>query len=206
MTLPFPRKRRSTIAAGALLLSILGASPALADSQRAREMRTDRGAAERTLDRATALARGTSSADGRELTPELAGLAARLPALAPAEREAAEDLLARPTNPAQTGQPGGPYTVPSSSGYTAPFCFHWVNSTEDAPPPADANGNGAPDYIERMADVFEHVYGKENGVSTEGGLWWREPISDGALGGCTDDGWEGRTDVYVKDIGKLGLY
>ena len=52
-----------------------------------------------------------------------------------------------------------------------------------------------------MADVFETVYEREHDD-----LGWLEPISDGALGGCTEDAWEGRTDVYLKDLGKLGLY
>ena len=90
--------------------------------------------------------------------------------------------------------------------WTPHFCFNWVETTGDAPSPADADDSGFPDYIEQLADVFERSYDVEHGATSEGGLWWREPISDGTRGGCTADGWEGRTDVYVKNIGALGLY
>ena len=139
--------------------------------------------------------------NGHDLSPTLATLAGRLPALAPGDREAAEELLARPTD-GSPGQPGGPYTVGAVQAWSPHFCFTWVEATADAPSLVDNDGNDFPDYIEQLADVFETSYDRQHAGTTEGGLWWREPISDGTLGGCTADGWEGRTDVYVKNIGR----
>ena len=104
-----------------------------------------------------------------------------------------------PTTP--PGQPGGPYTAPSTEAANAYFCFHWVESGDDAPPGSDGNLNTIPPYIQEVANVFGEVIQREHGD-----LEWREPISDGALGGCTWDGKQGRTDIYLKDLGQLGLY
>jgi hypothetical protein len=115
----------------------------------------------------------------------LADLAARAPALPPAERAIAAALLARPTDGSQTGQRGGPYTVPAVSAYSDHFCFHWVTTTADEPSLADGNGDAFPDYVEELADVFETSCRRQHAATTEGGLWWREPISDGTRGGWT---------------------
>ena len=206
MNLSFsPHARRLSVAAGALSLMLAAGSPALA-ADHATQLRSDRPGAERALRGAESLARGSGVRDGRELTPALATLAARLPALSPADRAAASQLLARPTDPNQTGQPGGPYTVPDVQAYSQHYCYHWVTSTADAPSLADVDGDGFPDYIADLADTFETVYAREHKWPADGGLGWAEPKSDGARGGCDWNGEQGLTDVYVKDIGKLGLY
>ena len=195
-----PLLRRLPVAAGALLVGLLAVSPAQAASDRAERLRTDRAGAERALRQAADLARGAGVSRGRELTPALAAVYGRSAALAADDREAAEKLLARPTDNTP-GQPGGPYTAPSTEAANAYFCFHWVESGDDAPPGSDGNLNTIPPYIQEVANVFGEVIERENGD-----LDWLEPISDGALGGCTWDGKEGRTDIYLKDLGKLGLY
>jgi hypothetical protein len=86
------------------------------------------------------------------------------------------------------------YTVPEapkSPSCTRHFCVHWVAEGIDAPNPADANGNGVPDYVERVQAVAEHVYSIENGK-----LGWRDPKCDGRKGGgrC-------KTDIYLDEIG-----
>ncbi|MBS1676959.1 MAG: hypothetical protein JST08_06200 [Actinobacteria bacterium] len=92
--------------------------------------------------------------------------------------------------------------VPSRNSYTVPeapkspacgahFCVHWVDQGLDAPRPKDTNGDGIPDYVERVLAVAEHVHQIENGK-----LGWREPLSDGTLGGG-----HGKTDVYLAEIG-----
>jgi Family of unknown function (DUF6055) len=68
---------------------------------------------------------------------------------------------------------------------------HWVAEGIDAPDLADANGDGVPDYVERVQAVAEHVHSVENGK-----LGWREPKSDGRKGGG-----HGKTDIYLDQIG-----
>src|SRR4051812_4531905 len=195
-----PLARRLSVAAGALaLVLVTGSSASAADH--GRQLRADRPGAERALRSAESLAGGRGVHRGRELSPALASLSARMPALSPADRADANALLARPTDPGQTGQPGGPYTVPATYAWSSHFCFHWVTTTADAPSLADANHNDFPDYVEQLADVFETVWTAEHDD-----LGWRLPKSDDARGGCDDNGDLGLTDVYVKDIGKLGLY
>ena len=203
-----PRRRWAPIATGALLAALLITGPAQAAGPSAREradaLQQDRRGAERALERAQAVAEGRGVKNGRELTGALLSLATRAPALSATERKRADGLLARPTDPGDTNQPGGPYSVTAVEAWTAHYCYHWVESTDDAPSLADANSNGFPDYIEDLADSFEAVYGVENGD-----LGWRAPATDGTLGGCAAGGQNAgpdKTDVYVKNIGDLGLY
>ncbi|MGB7588118.1 MAG: MXAN_6640 family putative metalloprotease, partial [Solirubrobacterales bacterium] len=94
---------------------------------------------------------------------------------------------------------------PARHSYTAPeaphspacsrhFCVHWVAESFDAPNPTDANGikdgDGIPDYVERVLTVAEHVQSVENGR-----LGWREPRPDGRRGGRNN-----KVDVYLKDL------
>jgi hypothetical protein len=91
---------------------------------------------------------------------------------------------------------------PNRNAYTVPeaprspdcgrnFCVHWVAEGIDAPSLADSNGDGIPDYVTRVLNVAEQVHSIENGK-----LGWREPKSDGRLGGG-----RGKTDVYLDEIG-----
>jgi hypothetical protein len=104
----------------------------------------------------------------------------------------------RPTaalRPAETVTPGRTsYSVPEAplSPDCGPhFCVHWVDQGLDAPRLKDTNGDGVPDYVERVLAVAEHVHQIENEK-----LGWREPLSDGTLGGG-----EGETDIYLAEIG-----
>jgi hypothetical protein len=138
-----------------------------------------------------------------DVTPRLKQLALDLPALRGSAHKRAVGLLARPT-PGEGGANELEYEVAEQPPFcSAHFCVHWVKTTEDAPPLADSNHDGTPDYVETMSSVFEHVYDVENVQ-----LGWRPPKSDGTRGcqgkptaACTD-----KTDVYIKEIGSQGIY
>ncbi len=86
------------------------------------------------------------------------------------------------------------YSLPEAKNSPAcsrHFCVHWVDQGLDAPSPTDKNGNGVPDFVDRVLRVAEHVHAIENGK-----LGWREPRSDGHQGGRN-----GKTDVYLSQIG-----
>jgi hypothetical protein len=86
------------------------------------------------------------------------------------------------------------YSVPEAKGSPAcsrHFCVHWVDQGLDAPSLTDRNGNGVPEFVERVLRVAEHVHQVENDK-----LGWREPRSDGRKGGRN-----GKTDVYLSQIG-----
>jgi hypothetical protein len=155
-----------------------------------------------TLHKAEAALDG-DGAKGREVTLLLKQLAVKAPALAPGEQRRAARLLARPV-PGEQAENEDPYNVPEHNPplCSAHFCIHWVDSTADAPPAADLNGNGIRDYVETMSAVFEHVYSVENDQ-----LGWRPPKSDGTRGcvaGAVDCA--GKTDVYIKEVGAEGIY
>lgn len=106
---------------------------------------------------------------------------------------------ARPTErrPRPTDDPDpnrNAYSVPEAKNSPAcsrHFCVHWVDQGLDAPNLSDKDGNGIPDFVERVLKVAEHVHEIENEK-----LGWREPRSDGRMGGRN-----GKTDVYLSEIG-----
>jgi hypothetical protein len=98
----------------------------------------------------------------------------------------------RPTDKPDPGH--SEYTVPEaprSPDCAAHFCVHWVAKSLDQPSLKDADANGIPDYVEKVLAVAEHVHTVENEE-----LGWKEPVSDGGLGGG-----RGLTDIYLTEIG-----
>jgi hypothetical protein len=151
----------------------------------------------------TALEKGRGVDAGTEITPLLKQLALKLPSLRGAERKRALGLLARPTQGQGSANELEYETAEQKPLCSDHYCVHYVRTTDDAPPLADANHNSVPDYVETMSAVFEHVYSVENGE-----LGWRPPTSDGSRGcasgappNCPD-----KTDVYIKEIGSQGIY
>jgi len=156
--------------------------------------------AERVLRRAEGLAAG-KGARRADLTAALMRLLRAYPALGEAGRARADALLARPTDrPDPAGNPWSAPEAAASPACTAHFCVHWVDTSEDAPSLRDANGisdgDGVPDYVELNQSAAEHVYAVENRR-----LGWRPPKPDGGRGGPG-----GATDIYISDIGGLGLF
>jgi Family of unknown function (DUF6055) len=131
----------------------------------------------------------------RLIGASLASLA--LLALVPASAAAGDQWVFRAPAARPTDHPDpnrNAYTVPEaprSPLCTRHFCVHWVAVGIDAPDLADANADGVPDFVERVAAVAEHVYSIENEE-----LGWRDPKSDGRKGGG-----RGKTDVYLAQIG-----
>jgi hypothetical protein len=156
------------------------------------------------LHKAQAALTGSGTRRPTDVTPLLKRLALGLPALSGADRRRALRLLARPT-PGQGGSNELEYEVAEHKPELCSdhFCIHWVDTTDDAPPLADSDHNGVPDYVETMDAVFEHVYGVENVE-----MGWRPPTSDGTRGclpgapaNCAN-----KTDVYIKELGSQGIY
>jgi hypothetical protein len=65
---------------------------------------------------------------------------------------------------------------------------HYAATGADAPPPADANANGVPDFVESVAQIAEAA------LDELMALGFRRPLPDGTLGG------DGRIDIYLKNL------
>lgn len=114
--------------------------------------------------------------------------------LSKADRATADALLARPTHgPADPGGDG--YSTAEATPHCGPaVCVHYVTTTRDAVPAKDTDADGVPNQVERTLAALEHVH------TTYVAAGYRAPKPDGLLGG------DSRTDVYLADIGKQGLY
>jgi Family of unknown function (DUF6055) len=135
----------------------------------------------------------------------LAAAAAVLPTgafAAPGRAWAPQPFIRPRPRPNEALERPGEGITPSRSSYSVPeapqspacdanFCVHWVDQGLDAPSLKDSNGDGIPDFVERVLAVAEHVHHVENEK-----LGWREPVSDGTLGGG-----HGKTDIYLSEIG-----
>jgi hypothetical protein len=131
----------------------------------------------------------------REATIVLRDLAARLDQLPPAERAIAERLLARPTSSSDSIRH---YRAPARHTCGPRICVHWVETTSDAPSLKDANRNRIPDWVDRTRKVFGHVWDVE---VTQ--LGYRRPKFDRT---SQNHGPNGKLDVYIADVGSMGLY
>ena len=115
--------------------------------------------------------------------------------LSGAARREAEGYFARPTDPSGPNNPDTAYSVPEQPPVCNPeVCVHYVATTNDAPPLADGNANGVPDYIDT---AFATVNDVRNSYVAGG---YRAPKADGSRGGSS------AIDIYIADIGDDGLY
>lgn len=137
-----------------------------------------------------ALAAAPAARAASGVAPASVASGSQKPFIMPEERPT--EHRARPTDNPDPNR--NAYSVPEAKNSPAcsrHFCVHWVDQGLDAPNLADKNGDGIPDYVERVLKVAEHVHYVENQK-----LGWREPRSDGHLGGRN-----GKTDVYLSQIG-----
>ncbi len=176
-----------------------GASSRASREARAATTLTDRERAAKALATAKALFDGRTAArsadrsgQGRattrpaDATVALRDLFASRGSLTPAERKVAGGILARPTDGIHDPYGYG-YTVPAVKKCDGHFCLHWVNSTADAPPSRA--------WVRKMLKLLNHVWTKEVNK-----LGYRPPIPDRGRGG------NDKFDVYLKEIGSVGLY
>lgn len=140
--------------------------------------------------------------EGRDATLVLRDLALRKAQLGPAERRAAERLLARPDDqdvPIGNGwRPGAPSAVACG----AEACLHWVTDGSDADAPDvdddDDPANGIPDWIDLTLLTFEDVWLQEVGT-----IGYRAPLSDVD---SPNNGGGDLFDVYIDDLGADGVF
>jgi hypothetical protein len=187
-----------------VVLAIVGlcAAPGRAEGATAAEQQE----AKRALDRALSLfeqpvgaARYLPSAavDPHEATLVLRDLAVRVADLSDSDQTHARLLLARPDEGLGAAFGHG-YRVPGRSECTVHVCFHWVDSTRDAPPRADRDGDSVPDYVETAEAVLEEVWATE--IDRYG---YRPPKTDAE---SINHGPDERLDVYLVDVGDDGIY
>jgi hypothetical protein len=134
--------------------------------------------------------------DPRAATPILRDLAARLHDLSGQDRAEARGILTRPTDDA----PGEHhYRAGAILGKlchaTLPLCVHWDEKTShgDAPPGADDDATTIPPAVQATLDTFADVY-----VLEVGAYDYLAPLPDTS---SADDGGDGRTDIYMANIG-----
>ena len=87
---------------------------------------------------------------------------------------------------------------PATPGATNELCYHWVTTTSDAIPLADANANGVPDHVETVMGVFDRVWEFE--INQYG---YRPPRPDLS---SPVHGPNGGLDIYLADVGSEGSY
>lgn len=77
------------------------------------------------------------------------------------------------------------------------FLIHFTKAGKNAVPPADSDATGVPDFVEEVASVYDEVYQRYHDD-----LGFRTPASDEAI--ATDNGGDGRFDVYLVDFAGIG--
>jgi hypothetical protein len=125
-------------------------------------------------------------------------------ALSPADQKRARALLARPT------APGGDGTVDYTAAEAPPvcgatICVHYVppssGDTHAPPDDDDAPNNDIPDEVDRALAQAEHVN------TTYVAAGYHRPDPDGNRGDVPPTGaGTGKVDVYLADVGAIGLY
>lgn len=138
--------------------------------------------------------------DPKEATLLLRDLALRQSELGAADKRTATRILARPTggsNPFD-GVSYGSAKRRRSCPTVVPLCFHWAVEGQHAPSLRDADGDGIPNWVEVTIAQFDTVWERE--IESFG---FRRPKNDRA---SRYPGPNGRTDIYLANIGVQGIY
>jgi hypothetical protein len=160
--------------------------------------------AEYALERARALYRperarrlfgDVATPDPRAGQAILRDLAARRGELAPAQRAAAERILARPTD---RGDAIHGYRARARRTCGTQMCFWWVTRTHDAPSLVDRNRNRVPDWVDLTRATFGRVW-----LTQVREYRYRAPLNDRR---SRSHGPNGKLDIYIADVGAEGLY
>ncbi len=178
-----------------LVFSLLAAVllPAAAATADAPAGNVSAASAQQALDNALEVFRQPRSAasgpatGSRDATVALRDLAVALPALSGADRLRARSLLARPTEKNDRAYFGK--EAPDSPQCNADFCVHWTNNAKNAPV--------SNSFLNEIAASVVLSRNVENNT-----LGWRDPKSDGRIGGRKGKGFDGQTDVYVTNLGR----
>jgi hypothetical protein len=145
------------------------------------------------------------SGESTDITLTLRDLFRARSKLTPAEREAADKLLSRPSEP-WGDDVGGPAVVYPEKyrGHWCPpegvACVHWVTRGAEKISTADADADGLPDYVETVYATMKRVWDHEIGT-----MGYRMPLPDGGTPDDEDNPTPG-LDVYLADLGSRGLY
>ena len=75
------------------------------------------------------------------------------------------------------------------------FRFHYTTTGTHAVSTADTNSNGIPDYVDRMAAIFNEV----SAIQLDS-MGYTEPPSDGWLPPANDNGGSDHYDVYIRSL------
>lgn len=77
------------------------------------------------------------------------------------------------------------------------FKIHYVTLGDSAvyQPTVDSDGDGHPDYVEKVADIFDSVW-----IFEVNGLGYKKPPSDGWYPGGFDNGGDSLYDVYLAEL------
>ena len=140
--------------------------------------------------------------DPHDATMILRDLFIRKRQLSGSELRQANSLLARPSDRRRDFPGAAKWTVTEAAASpfcSANVCVHWVDSTADAPPPADvAPADGIPDWVATTDATLENVWTQE--VTNMG---YRAPESDSS---SRNHGPDGKLDIYLANLLPDGLF
>ena len=156
--------------------------------------------------------RESATAPREDVSVLLRDLSLARPSLDAADRQRADALLARPSDPEGDASAGAAVTYLPDTPRTprmrscpedGHFCVHWVESRSDVErisSTEDRDQDGVPDYVQTVQATLEHTWDQEVGA-----LGFRAPLPDDGTKGDGDNP-DGRVDVYLADLGARGLY